>query len=86
MGVDELSDEDKKVVQRARRLQRFLTQPFVVGENFTGQKGIIVPLKETIKGCAAIVAGECDEMPEQAFYMVGTLDDAKKKAETLVAD
>ena len=86
LGVDELSDEDKKVVQRARRLQRFLTQPFVVGENFTGQKGIIVPLKETIKGCAAIVAGECDEMPEQAFYMVGTLDDAKKKAENLVAD
>ncbi|MBP5344136.1 MAG: F0F1 ATP synthase subunit beta [Alphaproteobacteria bacterium] len=84
LGVDELSDEDKKIVQRARRLQRFLTQPFVVGENFTGQKGVIVPLAETIKGCEAIVSGACDEMPEQAFYMVGTLDDAKKKAENVV--
>jgi len=83
LGVDELSDDDKKVVKRARRLQRFLTQPFVVGENFTGHKGVIVPLKETIRGCAAIVSGECDAVPEQAFYMVGTLDDAMKKAETL---
>ena len=85
LGVDELSDEDKKIVSRARRLQRFLTQPFVVGENFTGHKGVIVPLKETIKGCSSIIAGECDDIPEQAFYMIGTLNDALEKAKTLTS-
>lgn len=84
LGIDELSDEDKKTVRRARRLQRFLTQPFVVGENFTGLKGVIVPLQKTIEGCATIINGDCDELPEQAFYMVGTLDEVKEKAKTLV--
>lgn len=83
LGVDELSDEDKKTVQRARRLQRFLTQPFTVGEAFTGQKGVTVPLKETIRGCAEIVSGKHDALPEAAFFMVGTIDDALKKADTL---
>ena len=83
LGVEELSDADKKTVARARRLQRFLTQPFKVGETFTGKKGIIVPLSETIKGCAEICAGNCDDWPEQAFYMTGTLEDVRKKVEEL---
>ena len=83
LGVEELSDTDKKTVARARRLQRFLTQPFKVGETFTGKQGVIVPLSETIKGCAEICAGNCDTWPEQAFYMTGTLDDVKKKMEEI---
>ena len=83
LGVDELSEADKKTVARARRLQRFLTQPFKVGETFTGKRGIIVPLAETIKGCAEICAGNCDTWPEQAFYMTGTLEDVKKKMEEI---
>ncbi len=83
LGVEELSDADKKTVARARRLQRFLTQPFKVGETFTGKKGVIVPLSETIKGCAEICAGNCDDWSEQAFYMTGTLEDVKKKVEEL---
>lgn len=85
LGMEELSDTDKKTVLRARRLQRFLTQPFKVGETFTGIAGVIVPLSETIQGCAEICAGNCDDWPEQAFYMTGTLDDVKKKMEKLNA-
>ncbi len=83
LGMDELSPEDKLIVFRARKIQRFLSQPFSVAENFTGQKGKFVPLKETIKGFKGIVAGEYDQLPEQAFYMVGTIEEAVEKAKTL---
>ena len=83
LGVDELSEEDKKTVARARRLQRFLTQPFTVAETFTGKPGITVSLKETIKGCADIVSGKYDDLPEQAFFMVGTIDMVVQKAKQL---
>ena len=80
LGMDELSPEDKLAVARARKIQRFLSQPFNVAEVFTGQKGKYVSLKDTIKGFKAIVAGEYDHLPEQAFYMVGTIDEAFEKA------
>jgi F-type H+-transporting ATPase subunit beta len=83
LGMDELSEEDKLVVARARKIQRFLSQPYFVAEVFTGAKGRYVPLKETIRGFKAIVAGEYDHLPEQAFYMVGTIDDAVEKAKSL---
>ena len=83
LGMDELSPEDKLVVSRARKIQRFLSQPFNVAEVFTGQKGKYVPLKETIKGFNMIVAGECDQIPEQAFYMVGAIEEAFEKAKLL---
>ncbi len=83
LGMDELSEEDKLSVRRARKIQRFLSQPFFVAEVFTGQPGKYVPLKETIRGFKAIVEGECDHLPEQAFLMVGTIDEAKAKAESL---
>jgi F-type H+-transporting ATPase subunit beta len=83
LGMDELSEEDKLIVQRARKIQRFLSQPFFVASQFTGQDGKYVSLKETIRGFKGIVAGEYDHLPEQAFYMVGTIDDAVEKAKTL---
>ncbi|MCF6807547.1 F0F1 ATP synthase subunit beta [Thiotrichales bacterium 19S9-12] len=83
LGMDELSEEDKLIVSRARKVQRFLSQPFFVAEVFTGNPGAYVPLKETIRGFKAIVDGEYDHLPEQAFYMVGTIDEAIKKAESL---
>jgi F-type H+-transporting ATPase subunit beta len=83
LGMDELSPEDKLAVSRARKIQRFLSQPFNVAEVFTGQKGKYVPLKETIKGFKMIVDGDCDQLPEQAFYMVGPIDEAFEKAKTL---
>ena len=83
LGMDELSAEDKLVVARARKIQRFLSQPFFVAEVFTGQPGKYVPLKETIKGFKAIVNGEYDHLPEQAFYMVGTIEEAVEKAKTM---
>ena len=83
LGVDELSDEDKKIVARARRLQRFLTQPFTVAETFTGKVGITVSLKDTIKGCADIVSGKYDDLPEQAFFMVGSIEMVIQKAKQL---
>ncbi len=86
LGMDELSEEDKLIVARARKIQRFLSQPFHVAEVFTGFPGIFVELEDTIKGFAAIVAGECDDMPEAAFYMVGTIDDVRAKAEKLAAE
>jgi len=83
LGMDELAPEDKLVVSRARKIQRFLSQPFFVAEVFTGSPGKYVPLKETIRGFKMIVNGECDALPEQAFYMVGTIDEAFEKAKTL---
>jgi F-type H+-transporting ATPase subunit beta len=80
LGMDELSEEDKQVVARARKIQRFLSQPFHVAEVFTGSPGKYVPLKETIRGFRGIVDGEYDHMPEQAFYMVGSIDEAVEKA------
>ena len=83
LGMDELSPEDKLAVARARKIQRFLSQPFHVAEVFTGSPGKYVPLKETIRGFKMIVAGECDHLPEQAFYMVGTIDEAFEKAKKM---
>ena len=83
LGMDELAPEDKLVVQRARKIQNYLSQPFHVAEVFTGAPGKYVPLKETIRSFKMIVDGECDELPEQAFYMVGTIDEAFEKAKTL---
>jgi F-type H+-transporting ATPase subunit beta len=83
LGMDELSDEDKLTVQRARKIQRFLSQPFTVAQNFTGTPGKYVSLKDTIKGFKMIVAGECDALPEQAFYMVGPIEEAFEKAKKL---
>ncbi len=83
LGMDELSADDKLIVTRARKIQRFLSQPFFVAEVFTGTPGTYVPLKETIRGFKAIAEGEYDEIPEQAFYMVGTIDEALAKARRL---
>ena len=83
LGMDELSPEDKLAVSRARKIQRFLSQPFHVAEVFTGSPGKYVTLKDTIKGFNMIVNGECDSLPEQAFYMVGTIEEAFEKAKTL---
>ena len=83
LGMEELSDADKLTVYRARKIQRFLSQPFHVAENFTGVKGEFVPVAETIKGFKAIIDGKMDDYPEAAFFNVGTIDDAKRKAETL---
>jgi F-type H+/Na+-transporting ATPase subunit beta len=83
LGMDELSEEDKLIVARARKIQRFLSQPFHVAEVFTGFPGVFVPIADTVRSFKAICAGEYDELPEQAFYMVGTIEDAVKKAESL---
>ncbi len=83
LGMDELSEEDKLSVYRARKIQRFLSQPFNVAKVFTGQDGKIVPLKDTIRGFKAIIAGEYDHLPEQAFYMIGGIEEAVEKAKTL---
>jgi F0F1-type ATP synthase beta subunit len=83
LGMEELSDDDKKTVMRARKLQRFLSQPFHVAETFSGMSGIYVSLEETIRGFAEICDGKWDHLPEQAFYMVGTIDAAVEKAKTL---
>jgi len=83
LGTEELSEEDRLVVRRARRLQRFLTQPFFSTEQYTGLEGRYVPLEETLRGFEEIIEGQHDDLPEQAFYMVGTIDEALKKAETI---
>ena len=83
LGMDELSEEDKLVVARARKIQRFLSQPFFVAEQFTGQPGRYVKLKESIKGFKELIDGKADDLPEQAFYMVGTIEEAREKAEKL---
>lgn len=84
LGMDELSEEDKLIVARARKIQRFLSQPFHVAEAFTGRPGVYVPLKETIRGFKEILEGRHDNLPEQAFYMVGTIDEAVKKAQEMM--
>jgi F-type H+/Na+-transporting ATPase subunit beta len=86
LGMDELSEEDKLTVARARKIQRFLSQPFHVAEVFTGTPGVFVNLEETIKGFKGIVAGDHDDLPESAFYMVGTIDEAVDKARKMAAD
>ncbi|MBN9540180.1 MAG: F0F1 ATP synthase subunit beta [Reyranella sp.] len=86
LGMDELSEEDKLVVSRARKMQRFLSQPFHVAEVFTGTPGVFVKLEDTIKAFKGIVAGEYDDLPEAAFYMVGTIDEAVAKAKKLAAE
>ena len=83
LGMEELADEDKVLVYRARKIQKFLSQPFHVAENFTGIKGVYVPLKETIRGFKAILDGEMDEYPENAFFNAGTIEDVRKKAEQM---
>mgnify|MGYP005831503321 FL=1 len=85
LGMDELSDDDKMTVQRARKVQRFLSQPFHVAEAFTGLKGVLVPIEETIRGFNMIMDGEVDEYPEAAFNLVGTIDDAIEKGKKLLA-
>ena len=85
LGIEELSEEDRLTVFRARKIQRFLTQPFFVAEAFTGQPGKYVPLRETIRGFAEVLDGKHDDLPEQAFYMVGTIDEALEKAEQMQA-
>ncbi len=86
LGMDELSEEDKLIVSRARKVQRFLSQPFSVAEQFTGMAGKYVELKDTIEGFRKIVEGEMDDLPEQAFYMVGTIEEAVEKAKKLAED
>ncbi len=84
LGVDELSEEDKAVVSRARKVQRFLSQPFTVGEQFTGMKGKYVPVKDTIRGFKKILDGECDEIPESAFLFIGSVEDAIENTKSVV--
>ena len=86
LGIEELSEEDRLTVVRARKIERFFSQPMNVAEAFTGQPGVIVPVEETIRGFEEILAGEHDELPEQAFYMVGTIEEAVAKAEQLEAE
>ena len=83
LGMDELSEEDKLAVARARKIQRFLTQPYFVAKVFTGLDGEFVPLKETLRGFKGIIEGQYDDIPEQAFYNVGTIDQALEKAKSL---
>jgi F-type H+-transporting ATPase subunit beta len=86
LGIDELSDEDKLVVARARKVQRFLSQPNFVAEQFTGTPGEYVKLEDTIRGFQEIIGGQHDELPEQAFYMVGTIENAAAKGRRLAGD
>jgi F-type H+-transporting ATPase subunit beta len=86
LGMDELSEDDKQAVARARKIQRFLSQPFTVAETFTGAKGKYVELKDTIRGFKDIIEGRCDDIPEQAFYMMGGMDEVRAKAEQLAKE
>jgi F-type H+-transporting ATPase subunit beta len=83
LGIDELSEDDKLVVSRARKVERFFSQPFFVAEVFTGLPGKYVPIKETVRGFREILDGKCDDLPEQAFMMAGTIDNVREKAERL---
>jgi F-type H+/Na+-transporting ATPase subunit beta len=85
LGIDELSEEDRVTVQRARRIERFLSHPMFVAEQFTGQPGVFVPLKETVESFKAICEGDYDSYPEQAFFMVGGIEDVERKARELEA-
>lgn len=84
LGMDELSEEDKKVVERARKIEKFLSQPFHVAEQFTGMKGVYVKVADTVRSFKEILDGGCDNLPEQAFYMVGTIEEARQKAQELL--
>ena len=84
LGMDELSDEDKLTVNRARKVQRFLSQPFAVAEQFTGVPGVMVSIKDTVRGFKMIMDGEVDDIPEQAFLNVGTIEEAIKKGEDML--
>jgi F-type H+/Na+-transporting ATPase subunit beta len=84
LGMDELSEDDKATVARARKVERFLSQPFHVAEQFTGRPGVYVELKDTIQAFEEILAGKHDDVPEQAFYMQGTIEDVRKRAEEIV--
>ena len=86
LGVEELSDEDRQTVARARKIQRFLTQPMFVAEVFTGQEGRYVPIKETVRGFQEILAGQHDDLPEQAFYMVGEIDEAVERGKSMLSE
>ena len=83
LGMEELSEQDKLTVYRARKIQRFLSQPFFVAESYTGLKGRYVPIAETIRGFKEIISGAMDEYPESAFYMIGSIDEVKEKAKIL---
>jgi len=85
LGLDELSEDDRRIVDRARKIEKFLSQPFFVAEIFTGQPGEYVKLADTIKGFQMILAGELDDLPEQAFYLVGNIDQVRAKAEKILA-
>jgi F-type H+-transporting ATPase subunit beta len=86
LGLDELSEDDRRTVDRARKIEKFLSQPFFVAEVFTGMSGQYVKLEETIKGFNMILAGELDDLPEAAFYLVGTVDQVRAKAAKIAAD
>ena len=86
LGMEELSDEDKLAVSRARRVQRFLSQPFHVAEQFTGLKGVLVDIQDTIKGFNMIMDGELDHLPEAAFNLVGSIEEAIEKGEKMLAE
>jgi F-type H+-transporting ATPase subunit beta len=85
LGMEELSEEDKLVVSRARKIQRFFSQPFFVAAEFTGTEGVYVKLEDTIRGFKEIVEGKHDDLPEQAFYMTGTIEDVQEKAKKFTA-
>jgi F-type H+-transporting ATPase subunit beta len=85
LGMDELSEEDKLSVSRARKIQRFLSQPFHVAEQFTGRKGVYVKLADTIRGFKEVVEGKHDDLPEQAFYMQGTIEDVMARSKEMAA-
>ncbi|MDY6851586.1 MAG: F0F1 ATP synthase subunit beta, partial [Thermodesulfobacteriota bacterium] len=85
LGIEELSEEDKLIVSRARKMQRFLSQPFFVAETFTGTEGKFVKVEETVRGFKEIIEGKHDDLPEQAFYMVGNIEEVQAKAEKLAS-
>jgi F-type H+-transporting ATPase subunit beta len=86
LGLDELSEEDRRTVDRARKIEKFLSQPFFVAEVFTGMPGKYVKLEDTIRGFNMILAGELDDLPEAAFYLVGTIEEAQAKAEKILSE
>jgi F-type H+-transporting ATPase subunit beta len=86
LGLDELSEEDRRTVDRARKIEKFLSQPFFVAEVFTGMPGKYVKLEDTIRGFNMILAGELDDLPEAAFYLVGTIEEARAKAEKILSE
>jgi F-type H+-transporting ATPase subunit beta len=85
LGIDELGENDKLLVSRARKVERFFSQPMYVAEKFTGRPGRYVSLRDTVQGFREILDGKCDDLPEQAFYMVGTIDEARERAKELAA-